>query len=533
MSFNFFQINQKDSFGTIIISISIVSRIIEVGNSEDLIRFTLLSSIFALFLQFMFNLIKIVFFRYWDITGGYEGRGRYEFAWDHIDYRSYKLSLLFNFRVLTAVFIFLLPNNLFFFSLDILNSPFIFENLYSSLVMRDFFFLSFFIILLVALYHGSSSFEKLRTVRIFNALNNWNEEMRMLIREESWDELFYKLDKIDKKTVSEINKIQEWVDKFKLINDPPFNEFLLFVLFNNSEFDWRTKFNVDLKESPLFSSSNNDIFPFYQRSLSNRYYHLNNGLIKTIYAFKYLLNQPIIDFFKDSYERIEDDVILLDLVIVLCNIPKNVFYAYLPNEDIVYSPENLEPIKNVVIDNLKIEYRKSNLFKKYPNKFISHIIHHKVNLGKLFLLTINNDSHKFFPKNEKEIKIKLDKLFPDVTNNKILKYSLSDGEKEVKIDVLKNENYLKMILDSILREYIHLNLQHNLIIELYKNYHSEFEKFMNLTLNEYDRLLKDSFTKLLITSPFNRKNRKFFEHDYRIPNKLKKRIDKGFKKTKK
>ncbi|KKK94907.1 hypothetical protein LCGC14_2678140, partial [marine sediment metagenome] len=184
--------------------------------------------------------------------------------------------------------------------------------------------------------------------------------------------------KVYKKTVSEINKIQEWVDKFKLINDPPFNEFLLFVLFNNSEFDWRTKFNVDLKESPLFSSSNNDIFPFYQRSLSNRYYHLNNGLIKTIYAFKYLLNQPIIDFFKDSYERIEDDVILLDLVIVLCNIPKNVFYAYLPNEDIVYSPENLEPIKNVVIDNLKIEYRKSNLFKKYPNKFISHIIHRRI-----------------------------------------------------------------------------------------------------------------------------------------------------------
>jgi hypothetical protein len=65
------------------------------------------------------------------------------------------------------------------------------------------------IILLILLYSKLSHLKKrLKIVRMTNALEEWNHQVKDMIRENRWEEVYEKLEKIRKTTIERIEEFE-------------------------------------------------------------------------------------------------------------------------------------------------------------------------------------------------------------------------------------------------------------------------------------------------------------------------------------
>jgi hypothetical protein len=103
MSITFLPSTKEDTIGTIAISAAICSRFLLIETSTiEVTRFTLTTTALAAVINVIWSLVSIALFSYLHRKNEYESIGRLGYAWDHINFRSYKKKLLSTSRLLMA-----------------------------------------------------------------------------------------------------------------------------------------------------------------------------------------------------------------------------------------------------------------------------------------------------------------------------------------------------------------------------------------------------------------------------------------------
>ena len=149
---------------------------------------------------------------------------------------------------MTGLMFLSLPNNTFsLFNLNMTES-FIFQNIFSSNLFGSISVSFLILVIGLTLYNGNSWYVKLRTVKIFNSIDNWNTGTRVKIRENSWVEVATKMNEdYDYTTKLLANLNDEFklnISKFKSSN-PNLAEFIFYYIYENEERNWRKTFQFE------------------------------------------------------------------------------------------------------------------------------------------------------------------------------------------------------------------------------------------------------------------------------------------------
>ena len=252
MSFSFIQSTQKDTFGTSIIALCLTSRFVSVSSTDDLLRFTILSSIITLIIHVFFYVFRLIIFFLLDKRKGYIGRGKFGYAWDHIEFRSYRQNLVFYYKLTIGLIILIIPDYL-FIDRNYSNEPFFFQNQYSTNLFLPVVYLILFFVLCIDIYLTRPFYKRLCILRVFNALDNWNQTTRQLIREESWEEVYDKMEKINEKTLQKLMTIKNYIEDKKVKNFYDNYASILSFFYDAKNYDWRREIKrpsnqINLKE---------------------------------------------------------------------------------------------------------------------------------------------------------------------------------------------------------------------------------------------------------------------------------------------
>ena len=281
MSINFIQSSQKDTFGTTIVALCFTTRFVTINSSNDLLRFTILSSIFALVFHIIFYVIRLGIFYLWDKKKDYIGKGKFGYAWDHIEFRSYRQEIIFYYKLTIGLIILIIPDSI-FTNVPLLKSPFLFANMYSTELIIPFVYIILFLVVIIDIYLSRPLYKRLCILRVFNALDNWNQSTRQLIREESWEEVYVKMKKIDEKTKLKLKEIEVSIKEKRVNNFLNSYDFTLALFLNNSKHDWRSQINKPINLMNLtFEMEKDNFVPFNEVYLSKKYY-------KSIFGNKFI-----------------------------------------------------------------------------------------------------------------------------------------------------------------------------------------------------------------------------------------------------
>lgn len=534
MALNFYQSNQKDTFGTLILSISIISRFVQINNSNDIVKLVIVSSILALSLNYIFDIIKIIFFRYWDAEEYYKGKGRYEYAWNHADFHAYRINFVFNIRLFLAILFLYIPDNSFSILQISMNKSFIFENIYSSYIFEKFglFFLA--LVLVLMLYYGRYWYSILKSVRIFNSVDNWNLETRKLLRDESWEEVKSKLKKIAELSIKDIESIRAVIDNnFKSFKEKEkFDDQLLYyVIFEDEDFNWRKDLTFEFPASKIFENRDN-LIPLLNENLSPQIFHLSKDLIKSIYFETAILNEPIKSF-KQHYGVLELDYLeIFELILILYKIPINTLTAYIPeNSTDTYTKENLLPLRNIVMDDLLAKEGINSISFTIQEKKGNNLI-----LAYIYLLSRlenfkDTDLDNFFPKDAYELSEYFVKY--SMFENKFISYK----DEKIKMTILQSHDFYETRFLRIQSNlYWHVWIYQS--INTYTRLNYESIDILIVKINEEIKyLFKYGLSRQLIRKLLNiRKkleNKKtiYEESDSNIPRKIKELYEKESKES--